>query len=50
MEEALATYVPDVLAPAPDEQLELGTPTAELFLGDLERAAPTDPADPSGVT
>jgi hypothetical protein len=27
--------VPDVLAPAPDEQLELGSPTAELFLGDL---------------
>jgi hypothetical protein len=35
MEEALQSYVPDVLAPAPDEQLELGTPTAELFLGEL---------------
>jgi hypothetical protein len=35
MEEALQTYVPDVLAPAPDEHLELGTPTAELFLGEL---------------
>ena len=28
LEEALATYIPDVLAPAPDEHLELGTPTA----------------------
>ena len=35
LEEALATYVPDVLAPAPDEHLKLGSPTAELFLGDL---------------
>ncbi len=35
LEEALASYVPDILAPAPDEHLELGTPTAELFLGDL---------------
>ncbi len=32
LEEALQTYIPDVLAPAPDEHLELGTPTAELFL------------------
>ena len=36
LEEALQTYIPDVLAPAPDEHLELGTPTAELFLGELE--------------
>ena len=35
LDEALATYIPDVLVPAPDEQLELGTPTAELYLGDL---------------
>ena len=35
MDEALATYIPDVLAPARDEHLDLGTPTAELFLGDL---------------
>ena len=35
LDEALARYVPDVLAPAPDELLELGTPTAELFLPDL---------------
>jgi hypothetical protein len=35
MEEALETYIPDVLAPAPDEHLELDRPTAELFLGDL---------------
>jgi hypothetical protein len=35
LDEALATYIPDVLAPAPDEHLELGTPTGELFLGDL---------------
>ena len=35
LEEALRTYIPDVLAPAPDEHLELGTPTAELFLGEL---------------
>ena len=49
--EALATYVPDVLAPAPDEHLELGSPTAELFLGDLgdlsgppRRAGTSDPA------
>ncbi len=35
LEEALASYVPEILAPAPDEHLELGTPTAELFLGDL---------------
>jgi hypothetical protein len=41
LEEALATYIPDVLAPARDEHLDLGTPTAELFLGDL--SAPPDP-------
>jgi hypothetical protein len=35
LDEALATYIPDVLAPAPDEHLELGSPTGELFLGDL---------------
>ena len=35
LDEALDTYIPDVLAPAPDEHLELGTPTGELFLGDL---------------
>ena len=35
LEEALETYIPDVLVPAPDEHLELGTPTGELFLGDL---------------
>ena len=35
LEEALATYIPDVLAPARDEHLDLGTSTAELFLGDL---------------
>ena len=35
LEEALETYIPDVLAPAPDEHLELDRPTAELFLGDL---------------
>lgn len=40
LEEALATYIPDVLAPAPDEHLDLGTPTSELFLGEL-----TSPAD-----
>jgi hypothetical protein len=38
--EALATYIPDVLAPAPDEQLDLGTPTAELYLGDLAASDP----------
>ena len=43
LEEALATYIPDVLVPAPDEHLELGTPTAELFLGDLgEHGEPSD--------
>jgi len=50
MHEALATYVPDVLAPAPDEHLELGSPTAELFLGDLDSEAPTDATDRRGVT
>lgn len=35
IEEALASYIPNVLAAAPDEQLELGSPTGELFLGDL---------------
>jgi hypothetical protein len=39
LEEALATYIPEVLVPAPDEHLELGTPTAELFLGDLSARA-----------
>ena len=39
LEEALETYIPDVLAPAPDEHLELDRPTAELFLGDLGDAA-----------
>ena len=42
MEEALATYIPDVLAPLPDEALQLGVPTGELFLGDL--ASPPDPS------
>jgi hypothetical protein len=41
LEEALDSYIPDVLAPAPDEHLELDRPTEELFLGDL--AARTDP-------
>lgn len=41
MEEALATYIPDVLAPLPDEALQLGAPTGELFLGDL--ATPSEP-------
>ena len=41
LEEALDSYIPDVLAPAPDEHLELDRPTAELFLGDL--SARTDP-------
>ncbi len=36
LEEALETYIPDILEPAPDEHLELGSPTAELFLGDLD--------------
>ena len=27
------SYIPDVLAPAPDEQVALDSPTAELFLG-----------------
>jgi hypothetical protein len=35
LEEALETYIPDVLEPAPDEHLELGSPTGELFLGPL---------------
>ena len=35
LEEALDSYIPDILEPAPDEHLELGTPTAELFLGEL---------------
>ena len=43
MDEALATYIPNVLAPAPDEHLELGTPTGELFLPDLERPTPARP-------
>ena len=42
LEEALESYIPDVLEPAPDEQLELGSPTAELFLGDLEAAERRD--------
>jgi Domain of unknown function (DUF4032)/Lipopolysaccharide kinase (Kdo/WaaP) family len=41
LEEALVTYIPNVLAPAPDEHLDLGTPTGELFLGDL--STPIDP-------
>ena len=41
LEEALDSYIPDVLAPAPDEHMELDRPTAELFLGDL--SARTDP-------
>jgi hypothetical protein len=45
MDEALATYVPDVLASAPDEHLELGSPTAELFLGDLGGSEPRDAGD-----
>lgn len=40
MAEALASYIPEVLEPAPDEHLELGTPTGELFLGDLGEPEP----------
>ncbi|MET0146780.1 MAG: DUF4032 domain-containing protein [Ilumatobacteraceae bacterium] len=35
LDEALETYIPDVLAPAPDEHMELDRPTSELFLPDL---------------
>ena len=47
LEEALSTYIPDVLTPAPDEHLELGTPTGELFLGDLSAPPPPDPPPPA---
>ena len=42
LEEALESYIPDVLASAPDEHMELDRPTAELFLGDLS----LDPTPP----
>ncbi|MGH9271766.1 MAG: DUF4032 domain-containing protein [Ilumatobacteraceae bacterium] len=35
MEEAISSYVGNVLEPAPDEQLRIDPPTGELFLGDL---------------
>ena len=35
LEEAIESYVGDILEPAPDEQLRLDTGTGELFLGDL---------------
>jgi len=35
LEEALDSYLPDVLAPTPSEQVRLDEPTAELFLPDL---------------
>jgi hypothetical protein len=37
VDEALGSYITDVLEPAPDEHLELGAPTGEHFLGDLSR-------------
>ena len=43
LEEALDSYIPDVLAPAPDEHMELERPTAELFLGDLAARDDPDP-------
>ena len=50
LEEALETYIPDVLEPAPDEHLELGTPPASCSsasslstLGDVvDGSTPTD--------
>lgn len=35
IEEAISSYVGNVLEPAPDEQLRIDPPTGELFLGDL---------------
>ncbi|MGI9029562.1 MAG: DUF4032 domain-containing protein [Ilumatobacteraceae bacterium] len=35
MEEAISSYVGNILEPAPDEQLRIDPPTGELFLGDL---------------
>ncbi|MGH9271583.1 MAG: DUF4032 domain-containing protein [Ilumatobacteraceae bacterium] len=33
MEEAISSYVGDILEPAPDEQLRIDPPTGEIFLG-----------------
>lgn len=35
MEEAIGSYIGDILEPAPDEQLRIDPPTGELHLGDL---------------
>jgi Domain of unknown function (DUF4032)/Lipopolysaccharide kinase (Kdo/WaaP) family len=43
LEEALQSYIADVLAPAPDEQLRLDPGTSELFLGDLATPRPPEP-------
>ena len=38
LEEALETYIPDILEPAPDEHLELGSPTASCSSAISRRA------------
>ena len=43
LEEAIESYVGDILEPAPDEQLRLDTATSELFLGDLGGVTPEVP-------
>jgi len=42
LEEALASYIPEVLSGAPDEAVSLDVPTAELFLPDLSGSPPAD--------
>jgi hypothetical protein len=42
MEEALASYIPEVLAHAPDEVVSVDIPTAELILPDLSGEPPED--------
>jgi hypothetical protein len=40
LEEALESYIPEVLASAPDEAVSLDIPTSELFLPDLSGSPP----------
>jgi hypothetical protein len=50
LEEALDSYIPEILASAPDEYVRLDSPTSELFLGDLiSRSPPADPQSPTTV-
>jgi Domain of unknown function (DUF4032)/Lipopolysaccharide kinase (Kdo/WaaP) family len=45
LEEALASYIPEVLANAPDEVVSVDIPTGELVLPNLSGPPPDEPSD-----